>query len=193
METGNTAGEGSPRAHQQSGSFQRQGSGVDERIRSASGSFAAPDENADDDASMSNDESMSSSSSLDIEGVQDLERSGHSDPRQDLPNRTNSFDDFARQLPYQDNTNLNNIVPPRPTSFSFDVVDASLSGQTPTTQSMWLLTQFAPAMAKTMRSADPSADMEDDEPFDEETEKAQAAQVNNGHGNEGVPRLESRA
>ncbi|KAL4116756.1 hypothetical protein PRIC2_012208 [Phytophthora ramorum] len=187
METGNTAGEGSPRAHQQSGSFQRQGSGVDERIRSASGSFAAPDENADDDASMSNDESMSSSSSLDIEGVQDLERSGHSDPRQDLPNRTNSFDDFARQLPYQDNTNLNNIVPPRPTSFSFDVVDASLSGQTPTTQSMWLLTQFAPAMAKTMRSADPSADMEDDEPFDEETEKAQAAQVNNGHGNEGVP------
>ncbi|KAH7465475.1 uncharacterized protein KRP23_12015 [Phytophthora ramorum] len=70
METGNTAGEGSPRAHQQSGSFQRQGSGVDERIRSASGSFAAPDENADDDASMSNDESMSSSSSLDIEGVQ---------------------------------------------------------------------------------------------------------------------------
>ncbi|KAF4036084.1 hypothetical protein GN244_ATG11901 [Phytophthora infestans] len=43
---------------------------------------------------------------------------------------------------------------------------------------MWLLTQFAPAMSKSVKSADPSADMEDDEPFDEETEKNQAAQVN---------------
>lgn len=33
-------------------------------------------------------------------------------------------------------------------------------------------------MSKSVKSADPSADMEDDEPFDEETEKNQAAQVN---------------
>jgi hypothetical protein len=168
----NPSGDASPR---HSGGFP-----LDERIRSASGSFAAPDEVADDDASMSNDESMSSSSSLDLEDVARLERSH---PQRPQP-RTNSFDDFARQLPYQDpninpnmnpnvNANGSTATSVRPTSFSFDAVDASLAGQTPSTQSMWLLTQFAPAMSKAVRSADPSADMEDDEPFDEETERAQ--------------------
>ncbi|KAL3670773.1 hypothetical protein V7S43_003961 [Phytophthora oleae] len=174
---GTTSGDGSPRAQQQSGDFTRQGS-IDERIRSASGSFAAPDDHADDDASMSNDESMSSSSSLEIENQ--LEQEEQSLEQKGGPSgRTESFDDFARQLPYQDPSHLNVAVPPRSTSFSFDVVDASLSGPSlPSTQSMWLLTQFAPAMSKSVKSADPSADMEDDEPFDEETEKNQAAQVN---------------
>ncbi|KAG6954692.1 hypothetical protein JG688_00012233 [Phytophthora aleatoria] len=179
---------GSTSAQQQSGGFSRQNSGVDERIRSASGSFTAPDDHADDDASMSNDESMSSSSSLEIEShlkqheqnleQQEEERGGSS--------RANSFDDFARQLPYQDpnTSNINIAVPPR-TSFSFDVVDASLSGHSSSTHTMWLLTQLAPAMSKTMTSVDPSADMEDDEPFDEETERNQAQSTGNT-GNTGT-------
>ncbi|RLN58492.1 hypothetical protein BBP00_00006964 [Phytophthora kernoviae] len=180
MESGNTAGDESPRARQQSGDFQRHNSGLDERIRSGSGSFAAPDAADDGDASMSNDESMSSSSSLEIEEIPDLERDQQLERQQNAGHdgRSNSFDDFARQLPYQDAAD-----PPRTGNFSFDVVDTSLGiASASTTQSMWLLTQFAPAMSKTMRSADPSADMEDDEPFDEETEKAQAAQVSNNGG-----------
>ncbi|GMF22360.1 unnamed protein product [Phytophthora lilii] len=161
---------------------------VDERVRAASGSF---EEREDDDASMSNDESMSSSSSLelgDVEREQTLEREA----------RAASFDDFARQLPYQDpsvgvnavsSVGLGVNAPPRAASFSFDVVDASLGAQAAATQSMWLLTQFAPAMSKTMRSADPSADMEDDEPFDEDTERNQAAQVNVSNGAEGAAQV----
>ncbi|KAI9990440.1 hypothetical protein PInf_021415 [Phytophthora infestans] len=114
------SGDGSPRAQQQSGGFRRQGS-VDERIRSGSGSFAAPDDHADDDASMSNDESMSSSSSFD----QLKQQEQHLKQARGPSGRTKSFNDFARQLPYQD-PSLN--VAPRSTSFSFEVVDASLSG-----------------------------------------------------------------
>ncbi|KAE9316029.1 hypothetical protein PF008_g19112 [Phytophthora fragariae] len=186
MEGGaNTAGDASPRAQQQSGGgFTRQGSGIDERIRSASGgSFAgAPEgDHEDDDASMSNDESMSSSSSLgmddEVRQQQQLERERE---REGEGGRTSSFDDFARQMPYQEGSvsSSNVSVPPRATSFSFDVVDASRGGQQASTQNMWLLTQFAPAMSKTMRSVDPTADMEDDEPFDEDTERTQAAQAN---------------
>ncbi|KAF4028923.1 hypothetical protein GN244_ATG19371 [Phytophthora infestans] len=112
------SGDGSPRAQQQSGGFRRQGS-VDERIRSGSGSFAAPDDHADDDASMSNDESMSSSSSFD----QLKQQEQHLKQARGPSGRTKSFNDFARQLPYQD-PSLN--VAPRSTSFSFEVVDASL-------------------------------------------------------------------
>ncbi|GMF32392.1 unnamed protein product [Phytophthora fragariaefolia] len=180
MEAGASARDASPRARQQSGGFPRQRSGVDERIRSASaGSFAAPEDGDDGDASMSNDESMSSSSSLEMEngaGVEarrqrqlelelglELERAG---------SRAGSLEDFARQLPPQDahgaSSSASANAPPRAGSFSFDGVDAARAG------AMWLLTQFAPAMSKAARSADPSADMEDDEPFEEEAERARA-------------------
>lgn len=160
------SGDASPRSRQ---------SGIDERVRSGSGSFSQdPD---DGDASMSNDESMSSSSSLDIEEAADLSQSHDSGRNHDA--RAASFDDFARQLPYQDPS-----IPPRTASFSFDVVDAALAPNA--NQSMWLLTQFAPAMSKSVRSADPSADMEDDEPFDEETERNQAQSEENRAGNRRV-------
>ncbi|KAF4317221.1 hypothetical protein BBO99_00007883 [Phytophthora kernoviae] len=123
MESGNTAGDESPRARQQSEDFQRHNSGLDERIRSGSGSFATPDAADDGDASMSNDESMSSSSSLEIEETPDLERDQQLERQQNAGHdgRSNSFDDFARQLPYQDAAD-----PPRTGNFSFDVVDTSL-------------------------------------------------------------------
>ncbi|KAG7393061.1 hypothetical protein PHYBOEH_006184 [Phytophthora boehmeriae] len=187
MESGNTADDESPRAaQQQSEDFQRHNSGLDERIRSGSGSYAAPDADDDGDASMSNDESMSSSSSLEMEELPALER--EQQPERQHEGRANSFDDFARQLPYQDAS----AAPRSAESFSFDGVDASLGvPAATTTHRMWLLTQFAPAMSKTMRSADPSADMEDDEPFDEDTER-QNAQVPSAEQGEGESRSGNR-
>ncbi|RLN81976.1 hypothetical protein BBJ28_00014380, partial [Nothophytophthora sp. Chile5] len=177
---GNAVGETSPRAQQLDGAFHRHHSGVDERIRAGSGSFGAADGDEDEDASMSNDESMSSSSSLEIDEAavdrgEQQPSTSHQQRNQHRDSHSDSLDDFARQLPYQD------VNAPRVPSFSFDGVDSTLGAPALAPQNMWLLTQFAPAMSKTMRSADPSADMEDDEPFDEETERTQAAEsCNNG-------------
>ncbi|KAG7383126.1 hypothetical protein PHYPSEUDO_003998 [Phytophthora pseudosyringae] len=179
---GTTAGgDGPPRAQQQSGDFSRGGTGIDERVRSASA--AATDDDADDDASMSNDESMSSSSSCHLEAERRLEQEEAGGG-----GRSSSCDDFARQLPYQDpaSSNRNGAVPPvrpPPTSFSFDASPPSGHAASSASHCMWLLTQFAPAMAKSSRSADPGADMEeDDEPFDEETERTRALEDGDATG-----------
>lgn len=148
--------------------FSRQNRSVDERNRSTSGSYADP---ADNDASMSNDESMSSSSSsLEIEShlaqhVQQLEQ--QSDERGS--SRPNGLDEFARQLPYQDlgTSHAHAAV----SSFAVEEENASSSPERPSRPKCWLLTQFAPAMSKTMKSSDSSGDMEDDEPFEEDSER----------------------
>ncbi|KAI9909545.1 hypothetical protein PsorP6_015185 [Peronosclerospora sorghi] len=168
---------------QQSSTFSRHDSGVKERTRSGSGSFAAPDDhaNADDDASMSNDESMSSSSSLEIERGPALRHAPRPDERSSERSstpRTNSFDEFTRQLPYQQDPSRTPLHgSPRPPSFSFDVADVDVREQQPlSTHGMWLVTQFAPAMSKSSTSGEASAaEMEDDEPFADETARLHAA------------------
>uniref|UniRef100_M4BZB4 Glycoside hydrolase 123 catalytic domain-containing protein n=1 Tax=Hyaloperonospora arabidopsidis (strain Emoy2) TaxID=559515 RepID=M4BZB4_HYAAE len=188
-----TQDDASPRTQQQRESFQRHNSDIDERIRSSSGSFAVPGGHADDDASMSNDESMSSTSSspsssrrsFPLQCVDSDQVLSHATLDRHRTSRTNSLEDFARQLPYLQDTSRQATdghcgSPHRATTFSFVVTDSVASASiTAPSHPMWLLTQFAPAMSKTIKSADPSADMEDDEPFDEEIEKNHVAQTAN--------------
>ncbi|CEG47644.1 Domain of unknown function DUF4091 [Plasmopara halstedii] len=146
-------------------------SGGDERIRSTSESCA---DHSDDDASMSNDESMSSTSSLEIEShEQRLEQQQSGEHRS---NRTTSLDDVARQLPYH-GTSTSLAV----SSFSYNETDTSSTSHAASTQKCWLLTQFAPAMSKSMKCMDSSGDMDDEEPFDEESERLSSTQTPGGN------------
>ncbi|TDH66378.1 hypothetical protein CCR75_001736 [Bremia lactucae] len=144
--------------------FMHSSSGADEHLRSTSGNFNARE---DGDASMSNDESMSSSSSLEIEQHEGRPTQQHDGARDS--SRANSIDDFARQLPYRDvkssHVNIAN------TDSMFHEMPSSLPSHFASTQNSWLLTQFAPAMSKTMTSVDSRDAMDDDEPFDEATER----------------------